>query len=287
MGDKYHIFVPQTERIIVLGEKEYGLFREMMSDEVISIHDEQSQTFSETDREKLFRIFSDKGLVEAPKQKRIFNGPRLLIHKFQSNDLSFIRYREGEEKKFSYSVIAAFAVLVLLLVMECLLLKVDLLKIPSSNLPNILAIIILAGVSVLLHEFGHAITIKKNGGHVAQYDLGFLLFFPCVTTIHMRNRSTGSRISDIAVDAAGVTTNMLLACIALPLFYVSRMEAIRLFGQLNILMAISNLIIFFRTDGRHLLAEMVGAKNKELFTPVQIIALDVLIAAVMYMIERF
>ncbi len=88
-----------------------------------------------------------------------------------------------------------------------------------SNLLYLWATIVL---SRLIHELAHAYTAKKFGLHVPQMGIAFLIFFPCLYCNTTDAWQLADRRQRMAISAAGVGAEAILAIFAIYIWHYSR-----------------------------------------------------------------
>lgn len=128
------------------------------------------------------------------------------------------------------------------------------------------ALILGMGVSKLLHEFGHALTLHRYGGRVPTMGVAFLVTFPVLYTDTGDSWRLRSRRQRLAVGSAGMVAELGLASLALLLWSFAPEGGLK--AALFILATtvwIATLSInaspFMRFDGYYLLSDHLDVPN--------------------------
>jgi Zn-dependent protease len=117
-----------------------------------------------------------------------------------------------------------------------------------------LAIVLMAAGSVLLHELGHSLMARHLGIPVAGIELHF---FGGAAQMGMP-RSPGD---EIAVAAAGPAVSFALAGLGHGLAALTGVQALALFGWVNLLLAVFNLLPAFPSDGGRILRAWLAGRR--------------------------
>jgi putative peptide zinc metalloprotease protein len=123
----------------------------------------------------------------------------------------------------------------------------------------------LAAVKVL-HEFGHALTCKHFGGECHELGLLLLVFTPCLYCDVSDAWTLMSKWQRIAVSAAGVVVEVLLASVAVFLWWASVPGVFHTLC-LNVVLVCSVSTLLFngnpllRYDGYYILADLIDVPN--------------------------
>jgi Zn-dependent protease len=120
--------------------------------------------------------------------------------------------------------------------------------------PQGLAIVLMAAGSVLLHELGHSLMARHLGVPVAGIELHF---FGGAAQMGMP-RSPGD---EIAVAAAGPAVSFGLAGLGHGLAAVTGIQALALFGWVNLFLAVFNLLPAFPSDGGRILRAWLARRR--------------------------
>jgi len=131
---------------------------------------------------------------------------------------------------------------------------------------NILSLVIAIVLIKMLHELGHALTCRQLGGECHEIGFMLLVFMPVlycdVTDAWMLSR----RRSRIAISAAGIAVEIVLAAICMLLWWISVPGWLNSFF-LNVMLICSvNTVLLngnplLRYDGYHVLADLVNIPN--------------------------
>jgi Zn-dependent protease len=117
------------------------------------------------------------------------------------------------------------------------------------------AVLLMAAGSVLLHELGHALVARHLGVPVSGIELHF---FGGAAQMADIPRSPGD---EIAVAAAGPAVSFALAGIGHGLAGVTGLPALALFGTVNLVLALFNLLPAFPSDGGRILRAMLARRR--------------------------
>lgn len=120
--------------------------------------------------------------------------------------------------------------------------------------PQGLAIVLMAAGSVLLHELGHSLMARRLGIPVAGIELHF---FGGAAQMGMPR----SPADEIAVAAAGPAVSFALAGLGHGLAALTGVQALALFGWVNLLLAVFNLLPAFPSDGGRILRAWLARRR--------------------------
>jgi putative peptide zinc metalloprotease protein len=118
----------------------------------------------------------------------------------------------------------------------------------------------------IVHEFAHAIVCKRFGGTVKETGVIFILFAPLAYVDVTSSWRFQSRWRRIAVAAAGMYVELLIAAVCLILWCYTRNELVA-YHMLNVVMMASISTLLFnanplmRFDGYFMLADFLGIHN--------------------------
>jgi Zn-dependent protease len=117
------------------------------------------------------------------------------------------------------------------------------------------AVVLMAAGSVLLHELGHAFVARRLGVPVAGIELHF---FGGAAQMSDMPRSPAD---EIAVAAAGPAVSFALAGVGYGLAGLTGLPALGLFGSVNLLLALFNLLPAFPSDGGRILRAWLARRR--------------------------
>jgi Zn-dependent protease len=120
-------------------------------------------------------------------------------------------------------------------------------------------VVLLAFGSVILHEFGHALTARKLGVGVSSIELHF---FGGVASLTSQPKSAND---EALIAAAGPAVSFALAAVGYTLLAATGLGVFGLLGAVNLVIAVFNLLPALPMDGgrifRALLSKRVGFKR--------------------------
>lgn len=133
----------------------------------------------------------------------------------------------------------------------------------GSDLFQIVLFVLAGFISVLVHELGHALTIKKFGAptEIVLQAFGGFATYP-------RNRF--NRLQDFLLTAAGPAIQIALGLLVLLLIKTANLPDsmglyfLEVLAGISLFWAILNLVPVFPLDGGQLLNAVLGPKNKKI-----------------------
>jgi putative peptide zinc metalloprotease protein len=133
----------------------------------------------------------------------------------------------------------------------------------ARNLPWLLVAI--GGVKVL-HEFGHALACKHYGGQVHEMGFMLLVFAPCIYCDVSDAWSFPNKWRRIAVSAAGMTVEFVLAAAATIIWWYAQPGILQLIAlNVMIVCTVNTLLVngnpLLRYDGYYILSDLVEMPN--------------------------
>jgi Zn-dependent protease len=115
-------------------------------------------------------------------------------------------------------------------------------------------LVLVAFASVLLHELGHSVVSRRLGVPVSGIELSF--FGGAAKMVELPRTAT----HEIAIAAAGPAVSLLLAGAGFGLASVTGVGLLALFGWINIVIAVFNLIPALPMDGGRILRALLTRK---------------------------
>jgi putative peptide zinc metalloprotease protein len=133
----------------------------------------------------------------------------------------------------------------------------------ARNLPWLLLSI---GLVKVLHELGHALACKHFGGEVRELGFMLLVFAPCLYCDVSDAWRLPSKWRRIAVSAAGIGVEMVLAAIATIIWWYAQPGVVKLVAlNIMIICSVNTLLIngnpLLRYDGYYVLSDLLEIPN--------------------------
>src|SRR4029079_12370866 len=133
----------------------------------------------------------------------------------------------------------------------------------GRNLPWLFLAI---GCVKILHELGHAMTCKHFGGEVHEMGFMLLVFSPCLYCDVSDSWRLASKWQRIAVSAAGMTVEVVLASIATIIGWYAQPGLIQLIAlDVMVVCTVGTLLVngnpLLRYDGYYILSDVVETPN--------------------------
>ena len=134
------------------------------------------------------------------------------------------------------------------------------------NFTNLLYLWVTIALTKLVHELAHAYTAKAMGLHVPQMGIVFLIFFPCLFCNTTDAWQLADRRQRMAISAAGVLAEMVLAIFATYVWYFSKpgvLNSVALYSMgvslVSTILVNGNPLLKF--DGYFLLVDLLRMPN--------------------------
>lgn len=261
------VFVKQTKKSYVIGEKEYKLLLSMDGRTAPVELSKQSGCYSESQIETLVGIFRKLGLVDIPspeRKKRHLVRVGVLWFKLGLCDGNrLLRADSRTVKLLSILILVAGPCI---FVTGIIRLAVALAYFPAftaSELLEIPALIYIAIFFVItaLHELGHAIVARSLHVPVPEIGVMFYTVLPLVYTDMSFSRLLPRRSDRMKCLFGGICTNLLVG--GLPLLFCSIGTPASIFRLLcsnaliNSLLVLANIVVFFKLDGYFILQDLL------------------------------
>ncbi len=133
----------------------------------------------------------------------------------------------------------------------------------ARNLPWLLLAI---GVVKVLHELGHALACKHFGGEVRELGFMLLVFAPCLYCDVSDAWRLPSKWRRIAVSAAGIVVEIVLAAVATIVWWYAQPGIVQLIAlNVMIICSVNTLLVngnpLLRYDGYYVLSDLVEVPN--------------------------
>lgn len=134
------------------------------------------------------------------------------------------------------------------------------------NLHNLFYLWVTIAVTKLVHELSHAYTAKRYGLHVPSMGIVFLIFFPCLFCNTTDAWQLADRRQRMAISAAGVGAEFVLAVIAVYVWYFSNPGIVNslafyLMGVSVVSTVLVNGNPLMKFDGYFILVDFLGIPN--------------------------
>lgn len=263
---KYSVFVGSTKKSYVVGQNEYDIM--CMLDECgsSSLLSGRTDYYNEKQIEKLLKFFFEKGIAETgdTKKKHIVRDGlfRFKISLINGNKL----FRSDSFMVKLSAVIIIYLSLPVMIVGTVLAASSDSNMIHSvahafRNCP-IFVYPVLFFLLVMLHEAGHAIVTRSLKMPVSEIGLLIYVFYPIVYTNISFSRLLKKRGDRLKCLLAGILTNFLISGVSLtPIGFGAdgiMRDILYVNAVINLLIALTNLVVFFKLDGYYILQDFIG-----------------------------
>jgi len=134
------------------------------------------------------------------------------------------------------------------------------------SMENMLMIGLLYPVIKIIHEFGHAFTVKKWGGDVHEMGLMFLILMPIPYVDASSSASFRNKYKRISVSLAGVVVELFIAAIALFIWVAVEPGLVRAMAFNTVLIASVSTLLFnlnplLRFDGYFAFSDALEIPN--------------------------
>jgi putative peptide zinc metalloprotease protein len=134
------------------------------------------------------------------------------------------------------------------------------------NLENLLYLWITILITKLIHEFSHAYVAKSFGLRVPQMGVAFLIFFPCLFCNTTDAWQLADRRQRIAISAAGILAEAVVAILSTYLWHFSRPGMINSLAFYLMAVSFISTILFngnplMKFDGYFILIDYIGKPN--------------------------
>jgi putative peptide zinc metalloprotease protein len=136
----------------------------------------------------------------------------------------------------------------------------------NVSFADVVLLLVCVSAVKIIHELGHAVCCRRMGANCNEIGVMFLVFSPCLYCNVTDSWMLPSRWRRIAVAAAGIYIELLIASISLVLWYYAETEFLKsLFFNLMIVCSVSTLLVngnpLMRYDGYFILSDLIGVPN--------------------------
>lgn len=131
---------------------------------------------------------------------------------------------------------------------------------------NLLLLLLVYPLLKALHELAHAYAVKVHGGEVHEMGVMLLVFLPAPYVDASASAVFASRRARIAVAAAGMMAELLVAAAAMAVWIGAEPGLVRALAYNTMLIAGVSTVVFnanplLRFDGYHILADLIDVPN--------------------------
>jgi len=131
---------------------------------------------------------------------------------------------------------------------------------------NLVWLLLSIGLVKVFHELGHALACKHFGGEVHELGLMLLVFTPCLYCDVTDSWRLASKWQRVAVAAAGILVELVLAAVATIVWWYAQPGAIQLLAMnVVIVCTVGTLLVngnpLLRYDGYYILSDLVETPN--------------------------
>jgi len=134
------------------------------------------------------------------------------------------------------------------------------------NWKSLIYLWITIGITKLVHEFAHAYTAKHFGLRVPRMGVAFLIFFPCLYCDTTDAWQLASRKQRIAISAAGIISEAVLALLAAYVWHMSKPGVVHSLAFYLMAVSFVSTVLFngnplMKFDGYFILTDYLGVPN--------------------------
>jgi putative peptide zinc metalloprotease protein len=275
-GEHRVVYHPTLQRYFRLGKREAGFLESLDgSRSMEQLREGGNHGFEPQQVDRMIDWFSGNLLLEgtvAPPEPEPLSWSRRAVEAIAHTDrwrVNLInpnaildRHRKGIDRLFSRPAMLLYLLAFLLPVFTFIVAPGAAIEASRAGLAMPYHQWFLLYVMILVvnvgHELAHAVTCKHFGGKVERIGLMFLYLHPvafCDVSASWRFRDTGHKI---AVAAAGIFFQLVLAGIALTAWMISGVPVLAYFAMLNVALAIFNLFPLVKLDGYWMLVHLTN-----------------------------
>ncbi len=255
------IYNYKTNNMYIIGLEEFKILQMFWSGKTISDIMKKYCGYSEVDLKKLYCFFREK--------KFLLQKDKLRINTCEFHENSVLKkFINIIRMELTYLSIPIFIIGIMLLIKRNFL--VDTTKVFTwmigSPVVAVVTITIILGVSLLVHEFAHAIIAVSDGAVVFKIGMGIKGIFLHGYTKLSWGKITPSKRQKIILYLAGILWHLQVAGISIILSVGINSKYrvyLLLIFLINIMLACGNSAIWSDTDGFRILIELLQEQEKE------------------------
>ncbi|SET43726.1 M50 family metallopeptidase [[Clostridium] polysaccharolyticum] len=257
-----HYMVESAGGYFKLGTREGRILQKLVNeDDTTRILEEEQITKEQLDQ--YIDAFKNVGVIGEQKKKR----QNILFYRiplFQADPM-FARI-VACMKNHKEAVKGTFITSILVILAGCILMGINFGDIYSRSLLHLKSyeyatIYVVFLLTVCMHEMGHGIVCKYNGGKVGTLGFMLIIFSPAMYCDISGVRMIKDKRKQIMASAAGVYVNLFFTGLASIAFAIKPLPLFAAFIILNVTTIVSNLIPVVRLDGYWILSFATGITN--------------------------
>ena len=257
-----HYMVEHAGSYFKLGLQE-GRILERLSQNEDTAHILKEEKLTEEQLNQYIEAFRKVGVIGQPRKRKnhiLF----FRIPLFQADTMftNIVEYINKHRKVAKYLLILSMFISLV----GCILMGINYSDIYSSSLLHLelweyITIYVVFLLTVCLHEMGHGIVCKYNGGKVGTVGLMLILFSPAMYCDISGVRMMHDKKKQIMASAAGIYVNLFFTGLTSIIFVIKPYPLVAAFIVLNVTTIISNSIPVVRLDGYWMLSFATGITN--------------------------
>ena len=124
----------------------------------------------------------------------------------------------------------------------------------------LLALLGATGLSMLVHEFGHAAACRYSGGRPSAVGAGIYLVWPVLYS-DVTESYRFDRRSRLRIDLGGIYFNAIIAVATMAAYALTGYEPLILFAVSQQLMMFNQFMPWVRLDGYYVVSDLIGVSN--------------------------
>lgn len=240
-----------------------GRILEKLSKKEETAHILEEEKLTEEQLNQYIEAFRNAGIIGKPRKRKnhilFFRIPLFQADAMFTNIVACI----NKHKKIAKYLLMLSIVISLV---GCILMGIRFADIYSSSLLHLdlweyITIYVVFLLTVCMHEMGHGIACKYNGGKVGTLGLMLILFSPAMYCDISGVRMMHDKKKQIMASAAGIYVNLFFTGLTSILYVIKPYPLFAAFIVLNVTTIISNSIPVVRLDGYWMLSFATGITN--------------------------